>query len=145
MFFFSNPHPARKRFFTAVGLGVVAGLICIALVGKAQPDIWDVKNMLFWTLLSDRILIGMMVAFAGAFTVHPIFGWKCFAWFRGPALGALVSLPIAFGALTDLTAIPPETTAAFIFWATVISGAVYGLVIDLVATKVGGEGKALLG
>jgi len=31
-----------------------------------------------------------------------------------------------------------------IFWASLVAGGVYGSIIDMIATKYGGEGKALL-
>jgi hypothetical protein len=136
---------AQKRFFTAVPLGIIAGLVCVTLVSQNMPEIWAWDNMLLWTLFSDRVLIGLVVFLAGTFTSHPILGFKLHSWLRGAAMGALVSLPIAFGALVDPSTLPAEITATFVFWATVGSGAIYGLIIDLIATKIGGEGKALLG
>lgn len=139
-----NTHPGRARFLTAIPLGIVAGLICVALAGQHNPEVLEWQKPLFWTIFSDRVLIGLVIGFAGAFTRHPVFGWSCFSWLRGAALGALVSLPLAFGSIVDPTKIPAEFTPTLIFWATVGSGAVYGLIIDLIATKVGGQGKEIV-
>ena len=144
-FFHHEKHPARTRFLVAVPLGIVAGLICVALAGQSSPEIWNVKNPLLWTLLTDRFLIGLVIGLAGAYTHHPVFGFRMPAFLRGAALGTLVSLPIAFGALTTpIEQIPTGVTLNFIFWATLAAGAIYGLVIDVIATKVGGEGKQLI-
>ncbi len=73
------------------------------------------------------------------FVRHPIFGFRCFPFLRGAILGAVVSLVNAFGILTM-----PTENAATIFWLTIGVGAIYGLIIDVVATKIGGEGKTLI-
>lgn len=144
-FLHHEKYPARKRLLTAAPLGVLAGLICVTIAGQNDPTIWDWQNPLLWTLLSDRWLIGVVIGLAGAYTHHPILGFRMPAWFRGAVLGAFVSLPIAFGALlTPAEQIPAGQTLTFIFWATLATGAIYGLVIDLIATKVGGEGKQIV-
>ncbi|MBF0420341.1 MAG: hypothetical protein HQL78_09270 [Magnetococcales bacterium] len=136
-------HPASKRFLTAVTLGVLSGFLCIYLASRGHPEMANPFNPLFWIVFTDRVLIGMMVAFAGAFTVHPILGFSYHPWLRGACLGAVVSLPIAPGVLIT----PPTNgplSAWVIFWGTIVAGAIYGSVIDWVATRVGGQGAALL-
>lgn len=94
-----------------------------------------------WTILTDRILLGMVVGLAGAYHLHPIFRFPIPAWFRGTCLGVFVSLPLAAGAMVAPAA---GTDAWMAFWLTLGAGAVFGLIIDLVATKYGGEGAELL-
>jgi hypothetical protein len=84
------------------------------------------------------MLIGLVVGLAGAYVVHPVLGFPLPWFFRGFLLGVFTSLPLAAGAM-----ITPSTTW-MIFWATLITGGVYGLIIDFFATKFGGEGKSLL-
>jgi hypothetical protein len=124
-------HP-KKRFLIAVPLGIVAGLICVWLSSKTLPDIWWTAMM--WTILSNRILIGIVVWLAWAYTHHPILGFSIPWYFRGFIMGVLVSFSLAFGAIASGSAVE-------IFWYTLIAGWVYGLVIDFFATKFGGEGK----
>ncbi|MFA6458614.1 MAG: hypothetical protein WCV72_04495 [Patescibacteria group bacterium] len=131
--------PARNRFLVALPLGLAFGVLCAWLASQKDPTIFDVKSFSFWTIVWNRFLIGLVIGFAGAFTRHPVFGFRCPAFLRGIVLGAVVSLALAFGAL-----ITPIENAAQIFWLTVGVGAFYGLVIDLLATKVGGEGKSLV-
>lgn len=131
--------PSRKRFLVAISLGLAFGVLCAWLASKNDPTIFSLKSSTFWTIVWNRFLIGLMIAFAGAFVRHPIFGFRCFPVFRGAILGAIVSLVIAFGILTM-----PIENVTMIFWATIGAGAIYGIIIDLVATKVGGEGKELL-
>ena len=54
--------PLRKRFLIAMPLALVAGLICTALASSTNPDIWG--TALMWTIITDRILIGMVVGLA---------------------------------------------------------------------------------
>ena len=134
--------PAAKRFVTALVLGVLSGLLCLFLASQHQPELASPAQPLFWAILTDRILIGLVVALAGAFTVHPVLGFPYRPWLRGACMGALVSLPLAAGALGGPAL--PSLSPWIIFAATLLSGAVYGTVIDWVATWVGGEGSALL-
>jgi len=128
--------PLRKRFLIALPLGLVAGLICTALASSTNPGIWG--TALMWTIITDRILIGMVVGLAGAYRRHPVFGFPI-PWFvRGTCLGIFVSLPLATGAMMG------GTTPWMIFFATLIAGGIYGLVIDGFATKFGGEGKEII-
>ncbi len=129
--------PRQKRFLIALPLGIVAGLICTTLASSSNPDIWG--TALMWTILTDRILIGMVVGLAGTYTHHPVFGFPMPWYVRGFCLGVFVSLPLAAGAMMD------PNTAWSIFWATLIAGGVYGLIIDFFATKFGGEGKEIAG
>lgn len=134
--------PAAKRFVTAIGLGVLFGLLCVFLAAQHQPELASFSNPIFWTILTDRILIGVVVALAGAFTVHPLLGFSFRPWLRGACMGTVVSLPLAAGAMNGPA--PPPMSPWMVFSATLIAGALYGAIIDWVATKVGGEGKALL-
>ncbi|MBF0173636.1 MAG: hypothetical protein HQL83_09345 [Magnetococcales bacterium] len=135
-------HPAAKRFMVALSLGIVFGFLCLYLVGRQQPEIASLTHPIAWSILTDRILIGMVIAFAGAFTVHPILGFSYRPWLRGSCLGAVVSLPIATGAMSGPSTGPMSPWVVFV--ATVVSGMIYGAIIDLVATRVGGEGVDLV-
>lgn len=147
MFCFLFPtqrHAARRRFAIAGPLGLLAGLVCVTFASQTNPDVLSLTSPLFWTMISDRVLLGLVVGMAGAFTVHPIFGFRFHAWLRGIGVGAFVSLPIAFGALTNVAALPAGVTPMVVFVATIIAGAVYGLIIDVFATKWGGEGRDII-
>ncbi|MEO5330582.1 MAG: hypothetical protein H7839_01055 [Magnetococcus sp. YQC-5] len=138
-----NKHPAKKRFIISMGLGSAFGLLCVHLAAHHQPELASPTHPIFWAILTDRLLIGMTVAFAGVFTTHPILGFAYRPWLRGACLGAMVSLPLASGALNGPA--PANTPLWFIFAATLFSGAIYGLIIDIIATRSGGEGASLLG
>lgn len=125
----------KKRFVIAMPLGIFAGLLCTWVSSGSVPGIWG--SALMWALITDRMLIGLVVGLAGAYLTHPLFGFPLPWYIRGFCLGVFVSLPLATGAMIT------PTTAWSIFWATLIAGGVYGLIIDFFATKFGGEGKAI--
>jgi hypothetical protein len=136
----SSPY-ARKRFLIAVPLGIFFGFVCAALAsGSAPAGFWG--GPIMWSIVADRFLIGLLIAMAGVFTVHPVFSIPCPWYFRGAIMGLLGSLPLAAGAMSTPN---PAMTPWNLFFLTVAAGIFYGISIDLVATKWGGEGKKLLG
>lgn len=75
------------------------------------------------------------------YTIHPALWFKCFA-LRGAFFGAIISLDIAIWVYVSSTT--DQATKCRVFWMTILAWAVYGLIIDMVATKFGGQGKELL-
>ncbi|MBF0136302.1 MAG: hypothetical protein HQL65_08675 [Magnetococcales bacterium] len=134
--------PAAKRFMIAIGLGAAFGYLCIRLAAQHQPELASLTHPIFWTIMTDRILIGLVVALAGAYTTHPVLGFPFRPLVRGSCLGVMVSLPLAAGALAGPG--NPMASPWMIFVLTLVAGGVYGVIIDLVATRIGGEGSALL-
>lgn len=53
---------AQKRFAIAMPLGIAAGFLCAFLASSSVPDIW--WTPLMWTIVTDRILIGLVVGLA---------------------------------------------------------------------------------
>ncbi|WP_130471987.1 hypothetical protein [Candidatus Magnetaquicoccus inordinatus] len=133
--------PIQRRFSLCIVLGGLAAALCITLASRGQAELASVHNPIFWAIVSDRLLIGMVVALAGAYTVHPLLGFSYPPLLRGACMGALVSLPLAAGGLASPAS--ADLTPWLIFWATLLSGAFYGAIIDWLATRFGGEGMAL--
>jgi len=133
--------PVFRRFFIATILGAAFGVLCTWVASQGSPELFDVKNPIFWSIVTNRMLIGILVATAGAFTHHPLFKFRVHPILRGAKMGILASLCIAF---VPAELLPEGLSALKVFWMTIGSGAVYGIIIDLVATKFGGEGKELL-
>ncbi|MBF0181763.1 MAG: hypothetical protein HQM03_17230 [Magnetococcales bacterium] len=138
----TQDHPAKKRFLLAIGLGTLAGLLCVWLAARGQPALGSPSHPIFWAILTDRMLIGMVVALAGAYTVHPVLGFPYRPWLRGLCLGVVVSLPLGAGAMGGPA--PEGVSSWVIFFATLIAGGVYGLAIDVIVSRGGAEGAALL-
>ena len=95
-----------------------------------------------WAILYNRVLIGMFVMFVGVFNWHGVWGFRYHPWFRGLSVGIVVSLDLAIGLFVAPTM--PVEEIKTVFWATLIAGGVYGMLIDIIATRVAGEGKELL-
>jgi hypothetical protein len=140
MKFFSSP--LIKRKIVCVLLGIIFGFVCFGLAESNMKEgtLWNTPAM--WEILYNRLLIGIVIYLAGAFTYHKIFKFRIYPWFRGSIIGAIVSIDLAIGSL--ITPNMDKSHAWAIFGMTIIAGAIYGLIIDIVATKIGGEGKEII-
>ncbi len=136
---FKNKLIQRKT--VCIIMGLLFGLLCVYLADSASEEsIWGTPLM--WVLLYNRLLIGFFITVIGAFNWHAILGFRYSPWLRGLMIGMIVSIDIAIGAFMN-----PEIAAEemkMIFWSTIIIGGIYGLIIDVVATRMTGEGKELL-
>jgi hypothetical protein len=126
-----------KRMVVALGAGVGIALLDIWLSSSQDPDAWDVNSPMFWYVFLNRTSIGFFVAIAGVVTIHPLLNFKMFP-IRGSFVGTWVSVSMAASVFFD-----PAATWGM-FWMIVLSGAVYGVLIDVLATKFAGQGKKLL-
>jgi len=120
-------------------LGILSGLVCCWMIDKGSDmPVWGTPLM--WAMLWNRMLIGMVVFVTGVFNYNAMFGFRFYPWFRGAVIGAFVSGGPAISSLMGPQGYIPEAV-----WGTIIAGAVYGLIIDVVATKLAGDGKAITG
>lgn len=130
----------RLRLVVCLALGLVFWLLCTYLASSNNPGIWGTPLM--WTLIANRVTIGFVIAIIGVFTHHPCFGFRLYPILRGALWWAIISVQLAIGIY--MTPNMPASQQALLFWMTILVGAVYGLIIDLVATKLSSEGKKLL-
>ena len=136
-----------KRILLGMLLGLIFGVICFAWFTKS-PDlppemlsmqVWSWDNIMMWTIIANRFVLGFVVAIAWFITIHPFFRFKVPVVLRWAKFGALVSLLMAIWALMW------NMEGAWItFWMIILFGAVIGAVIDLILTKVAGQGKDLI-
>lgn len=132
--------PMVRRMFISMFLGISFGLLCSYLAWRSSgmtPDFW--WSALMWNILFNRLMIWVMIAFAWFVTFHPILRIRMYPALRWTLIWALVSLDISFWAF-----ISEMPDAWNILFATVLAWAIYGMIIDLVATKYWGEWKALI-
>ena len=131
-----------KRAVVGIILGVLFGLLCFAGF-SSNPDIpaefakyqvWSFSNLWIWSTVANRILLGLLVGLGGTVTAMPVLKFKIPVALRGAKLGLLASLPMALGALMG----PNPEMAQKSFWIIFIFGAIIGLVIDLILTKLYG-------
>jgi len=135
--------PLVKRKLICVVLGIVFGFLCFYLAeGGNGPEesLWCTPVM--WGILFNRLLLGVMVFLAGFITFHKTFKFRLYPWLRGLIVGAFVSVDLAIWYLMMPDIDSSQKWA--IFGMTIVAGAVYGLIIDVVATKLSAEGKDLL-
>ena len=135
------------RLCGGTALGALFGLLCFYGFGT-QPNlspelkaltVWSTSNFMMWEIIVNRAIVGFTVGLAGFLTVHPLFGFKLPAVLRGFAMGVFATLTLALGILID--GATPEAVNAF--WITLIAGGVIGLLIDVILTKIAGEGSDL--
>ncbi|OIP55164.1 hypothetical protein AUK10_00020 [Candidatus Gracilibacteria bacterium CG2_30_37_12] len=139
-----------KRFLVAIILGCFAAAITVYYLSfQIMPDVWE--SDLMWVIIANRITLAFVVAIGGVYMRHPIFGFKCPAFLRGAVFGFLISIELAIGAFIDplsgMDAVAKSIEASSelsLFLQTLILGAVFGSVIDIIATAIGGQGKDLL-
>jgi len=127
-----------KRKSVCALLGIVCGLICCAMAATKVEGLWG--STLMWVILWNRLLIGIFVFVVGVFNYHAILKIRLFPWLRGAAMGAIVSIGPAVASLMGPEGYQPQAV-----WGFIIMGAIFGLLIDVIATKVAGDGKALVG
>jgi hypothetical protein len=102
-----------RRIKISIALGVIAGAICLYGTLTSIPGVLTLPILA--TIFYDRVLLGFVVGIAYGLKIHPLI--------RGAIIGALVSL---------LIAIPSGITGGALLMG---AGVVYGIIIDLVATK----------
>jgi hypothetical protein len=102
-----------RRIKISVALGVVAGAICLYVTLTSIPGVLTLPVLA--TIFYDRVLLGFVVGIAYGLKIHP--------FIRGAIIGAVVSL---------LIAIPSGIIGGALLMG---AGIVYGMIIDLVATK----------
>ncbi len=110
-----------KRLIVATIGGVICALICLSMV-TSGPD--PVAKPIIWQVFFSRTLVGFAIGLStlklGHWTIH------------GLVLGALFSLPLAFSGL--MAPESPDFSAGSMFFFTVLLGAIYGLLIELLTS-----------
>ena len=137
-----------KRLSISSLLGILAGVLCF--IGfSSKPDmpaemaklqVWSWGNFMMWSTIANRFAIGVMVGLGGYLTQSLVFGIKIHPWIRGAKIGFIISLSMAFGALIN-SADPAAAKGGF--WLVLILGTIIGMLIDVIVTKLTGEGSDL--
>jgi hypothetical protein len=132
----------------AVGkiIGLAFGLAGFIVLAVFYPETgWRAA----WGILLWYITVGAIIGVFGVFTYHPVLKMPMPWWFRAPVLGAWMNFVLTFFAYDMLE----EMMIAFFglnglfespFWFA-LEGAIVGLVIGYLATRIGGEGKEAVG
>jgi hypothetical protein len=126
------------RLGAAKVTGFVVGLVGFFLI----PVVWPAAGPWFrWGVLLWYGTFGVAIGLLGFFDRHPWLGFPMPFWFRGIVFGAWLNLVFTLVAHEKLAALMAGHAGIFAdpFW-MVAEGAVLGVVIDAVATRLGGEG-----
>ncbi len=110
-----------KRLIIATLLGLLFGFVCY---GLASSGTYEVSGMLAVSIIFGRTLIGVAIGISRFQMKH----WAL----HGIVLGFLFSLPAGFGAISGPE--NPEFTHTAMFFATIISGMVYGFLIEFITS-----------
>lgn len=106
-----------KRALIATLLGLLFGFVCWALARTEN----EMACPIVVSIILSRTVMGFAIG---------ISGWKIAWWLHGILMGAIFSLPMAFGAMAS------SEKVQFVFWFTIIMGIVYGFLIELITTLV---------
>ncbi len=129
-----------KRLLAGAGLGVIIGLIAAyAAATHGITGAFDWNSAVFWNIMFNRITLGVIIGMFGVFTIHPLItSLKLNPVLRGLDGGSWISLLLATSMLAS------GAIGWGLFWWVIIIGAIAGAVIDIILTKLYGDGKELL-
>ena len=125
---FSLPYVRRKLL--CCSLGLLAGA---AMAVTMPVDVVTEMPLVQAGAVINGLLMGLMVSVVGFISVHPLFKIKIPVFLRGAVVAAFVHLDFVVYIWDDQPA----------FWSTIAMAAVFGGVVDLIASSVAGNGKVL--
>lgn len=130
-----------KRVGIAKIIGATIGLVGFFMIPLMWPaeGLWLRIGILLW-----YATFGAVIGVMGIFDRHPELNCRLPFWIRGPLTGAWLNLVLAFMMHDKLVVLIPQLEGILAgfqspFW-IVPEGALVGLIIDAVATKIAGEG-----
>ncbi|MCK5460837.1 hypothetical protein KAI58_02540 [Candidatus Gracilibacteria bacterium] len=145
-FFHKKNESIVRRLLTAKAVGLFFGLICFFSI----PIFWPNETLMFrFGILIWYTVLGLIIGISGVLSHHPYLKFKFPIGFRGFFFGALLSFVFVLLGYEKLEELM-FTTQNFSDWGLfspfwfVLEGLLLGTIIDIIATKVGGEGKQIL-
>ena len=137
---FGNPSLITR---IAIGktVGLAFGLLGFFLMPVLAPG---ADEFLSWGVLLWYPTLGAVIGMFGVLNWHPVLELPMPWWIRAPFIGAWMNFVLTFFAYDGMKAVlidmfGTDGTFQSPFWFTA-EGAVIGLVIGFVATRIGGEG-----
>ena len=117
----------KKRLVVATCSGLLCGFICYGIASSSGT----LPTAVAYQIIAERTLIG----FAIGISVLRLGHWSI----HGLVLGLLLSIPLAFSGL--MAPENPAFSKAGMFLWTVVLGMIYGVLIELVTTKLFKAGR----
>lgn len=118
-----------KRLTVATLLGLLFGFVCFGLASSGG----GLPRPVAFQIIAERTLIG----FAIGISVLKLRHWAI----HGLVMGFVVSIPLAFSGL--MAPDNPEFSKSSMFITTIILGMIYGVLIELMTTKVFKAGRGV--
>ena len=114
---------SAKRIIITTLSGALFGFVCF---GLASSGYGGLAMPVALQIIANRILIGFAIG---------ISCWRMGHWaIRGPVMGLLFSMPLAFSGM--MAPENPEFTKSMMFISTIIMGMIYGLLIEVIASVI---------
>jgi hypothetical protein len=139
---FANPSLVT-RIALGKAIGCAVGLVAFIALPAFLPDSsWLIR----WGILLWYTTFGGIIGMAGVLTWHPVLHLPMPWWVRAPLLGAWLNFVLTFFAYATMERMLVATFGAGSFlaspWWFTLEGALIGLLIGYIATRLGGEGPA---
>ncbi len=140
---------SKPSLMTRIVVGKIVGAV-IGLAGFLMlPLFWPEADWLIrWGVLLWYTTVGAIIGVMGVYTRHPLLNFPMPWWLRAPGLGAWMNFVLVFFTyekmetiLVSMFGVESAWTSPFWF---VLEGALVGLIIGFLATRLGGEGEAAL-
>ncbi|MDD3793923.1 MAG: hypothetical protein PHI37_03865 [Candidatus Gracilibacteria bacterium] len=131
-----------NRIAIAKIVGLVFGLLAFIMVPIIfiNADIYLRFAILLW-----YTSIGAFIGVMGIINKHPFLNFSFPFWIRGPFLGGWMNFVLVLFIYDKISFLMQNTAFSGLspFW-LITEGMIVGFVIDLIATKVVGDGKKLI-
>ena len=133
------------RIIVGKAVGFVVGLVGFLTLPYFSPD---ADLLLRLGVLLWYTTVGAIIGMFGVYTIHPVLKLPMPWWLRATVLGAWMNFVLTFFAYERMQEIlrstfGAETWLASPFW-FVLEGALVGLFIGYLTTRIGGEGPETL-
>lgn len=140
------PNPS---LMTRIAVGKAVGFV-IGLAGfLTLPFFWPDAGWLFrWGILLWYTTVGAVIGMFGVYTMHPVLKLPLPWWVRATIIGTWMNFVLVLFAYDQMQAMllsmfGAESWLTSPFWFA-LEGALVGLVIGYLATRIGGEGPETL-
>ena len=134
------------RIIIGKGIGLAVGLLGFFLLPVLVPE---ADMLVRWGILLWYTTLGAIIGMFGVFNWHPVLNLPMPWWVRAPFLGAWMNFVLILFAYDTMEMMLQTMfgVGSFLespFW-FVAEGAIVGLIMGYFATKLGGEGKEIVG
>jgi len=127
-----------KRILVATLSGFLISLAGFLYIGS----VLGFNSSVAWGVLLWYTFIGFLIGLAGTLDKHPILGFRLI-FLRGALIAGVLNLSLALIAKQEFQNFFSSLPFG-IEYISIIEGIIVGVIIDAIATKIGGEGKELL-